>query len=176
MDLEEIYPWDMREFAKAVLGTEDSRQPLVSEMHRWGGLNVSGRLRVLETPRHYDFAELRMTPAQVREQLSRMERQNVVAFQTRNPMHRVHEALTKRASDAVDGALLLHPVVGMTKPGDVDPITRVRSYKALVNEHYDADRTVLALLPLAMRMAGPREALWHDHPPQLRREPPDCGT
>jgi sulfate adenylyltransferase len=87
--------------------------------------------------------------------------QNVVAFQTRNPLHRVHEELTKRAIQEVDGVLLLHPVVGMTKPGDVDHYTRVRTYKALADNYYDSNRILLALLPLAMRMAGPREALWH---------------
>jgi sulfate adenylyltransferase len=85
----------------------------------------------------------------------------VVAFQTRNPMHRSHEELTKRAAEQIGGALLIHPVVGLTKPGDVDHYTRVRSYRALVERHYDARRTLLSLLPLAMRMAGPREALWH---------------
>jgi sulfate adenylyltransferase len=87
--------------------------------------------------------------------------ENVVAFQTRNPMHRIHEELTKRAADEVNGALLIHPVVGMTKPGDVDHYTRVRTYKALYENYYDKKRTLLSLLPLAMRMAGPREALWH---------------
>src|SRR6185369_9677641 len=86
---------------------------------------------------------------------------NVVAFQTRNPMHRAHEELTKRAIEAIDGVLLLHPSVGMTKPGDVDHYTRVRTYKALTENHYQPGRVLLSLLPLAMRMAGPREALWH---------------
>jgi sulfate adenylyltransferase len=85
----------------------------------------------------------------------------VVAFQTRNPLHRSHEELTKRAAEQCDGSLLLHPVVGLTKPGDVDHYTRVRSYRALVDAHYDPKRTLLSLLPLAMRMAGPREAVWH---------------
>jgi sulfate adenylyltransferase len=85
----------------------------------------------------------------------------VVAFQTRNPLHRVHEELTKRASQEVDGVLLLHPVVGLTKPGDVDHYTRVRTYRSLAGKYYEKDRILLSLLPLAMRMAGPREALWH---------------
>ena len=85
----------------------------------------------------------------------------VVAFQTRNPLHRSHEELTKRAAASVGGALLIHPVVGLTRPGDVDHYTRVRTYKALVEKHYDPRRTLLSLLPLAMRLAGPREALWH---------------
>ena len=84
-----------------------------------------------------------------------------MAFQTRNPLHRAHEELTKRAAASVDGTLLLHPVVGLTKPGDVDHYTRVRTYQALTQNHYESDRVLLSLLPLAMRLAGPREALWH---------------
>lgn len=161
MTIEELYPWDPAVFAQHVLGTQDSKHPLVNEMSRWGRLNAAGKLRVLQLPRHYDFQELRRTPAQTREVLAERGRNNVVAFQTRNPLHRAHEELTKRATAAVDGVLLLHPVVGMTKPGDVDHYTRVRTYKALAQNHYDQDRIVLSLLPLAMRMGGPREALWH---------------
>jgi sulfate adenylyltransferase len=161
MTVEELYPWDLREVAEKVFGTQDLRHPLVAEMHRWGKLNISGRLQVLQLPRHYDFQELRLTPAQTRARLEQFSHSNVVAFQTRNPLHRVHEELTKRATQEVDGTLLLHPVVGMTKPGDVDHYTRVRTYKALASNHYDPDRILLSLLPLAMRMAGPREALWH---------------
>jgi sulfate adenylyltransferase len=115
----------------------------------------------LQLPFHYDFQELRLTPAETRTRLKSFRRNNVVAFQTRNPLHRVHEELTKRASEEVDGVLLLHPAVGMTKPGDIDHFTRVRTYKALAARYYDQDRILLSLLPLAMRMAGPREALWH---------------
>ncbi len=161
MTIEEIYEWDRDEVAQKVFGTLDPRHPLVAEMSRWGRLNISGRLRVLALPKHYDFRDLRLTPAQTRERLEAAGHENVVAFQTRNPMHRVHEELTKRAIESVDGTLLLHPVVGMTKPGDVDYFTRVRTYKALVSKYYEPDRVVLSLLPLAMRMAGPREALWH---------------
>ena len=161
MTVEEIYEWDRDEVARQVLGTLDLRHPLVAEMHRWGRLNLSGRLKVLQLPRHYDFQELRLTPAQTRQRLEAFGRANVVAFQTRNPLHRVHEELTKRAAEEVDGVLLLHPVVGMTKPGDVDHYTRVRAYKALARRYYDPERILLSLLPLAMRLAGPREALWH---------------
>ncbi|MBN1287635.1 MAG: bifunctional sulfate adenylyltransferase/adenylylsulfate kinase [Anaerolineae bacterium] len=161
MTVEEIYEWDHDEVARQVLGTQDVRHPLVAEMHGWGKHNISGRLRVLNLPVHYDFQALRLTPAQVRARLEAFGRRNVVAFQTRNPLHRVHEELTKRAAASVDGVLLLHPVVGMTKPGDVDHYTRVRTYKALVENYYEHDRVALALLPLAMRMGGPREALWH---------------
>ncbi len=161
MTLEEIYEWDRNQVAQEVFGTSDLRHPLVAEMHRWGKLNISGRLRVLSVPPHYDFRELRLTPVETRSRLMELGRPNVVAFQTRNPLHRVHEELTKRASQDIDGVLLLHPVVGMTKAGDVDHYTRVRTYKALASHYYDQDRILLALLPLAMRLAGPREALWH---------------
>jgi sulfate adenylyltransferase len=161
MTIEEAYAWDRDEVARLVFGTQDTRHPLVAEMHGWGKVNVSGRLRVVNLPHHPDFANLRLTPRQVRERLALTGRQNIVAFQTRNPLHRVHEELTKRASEEVDGLLLLHPVVGMAKPGDVDHFTRVRTYKALAQRYYDPHRILLALLPLAMRLAGPREALWH---------------
>ena len=161
MTIEETYDWDRDEVAQNVFGTEDLRHPLVAEMHRWGRLNISGRLQVLQLPKHYDFQDLRLTPAQTRARLETFDRRDVVAFQTRNPLHRVHEELTKRATQEVDGVLLLHPVVGLTKPGDVDHFTRVRTYKALAARYYDPGRILLALLPLAMRLAGPREALWH---------------
>jgi sulfate adenylyltransferase len=161
MTIDEIYEWDPLSMAKSVLGTTDLRHPLVAEMNRWGKLNLSGPLRVLRLPRHRDFIDLRLTPAQARAQLKTFGYPNVVAFQTRNPMHRVHEELTRRASEEHNAALLLHPAVGITNPGDVDHYTRVRTYKALVDNYYDPKRTLLALLPLAMRMAGPREALWH---------------
>jgi sulfate adenylyltransferase len=161
LTVEEIYEWDRDEVARSVFGTLDLRHPLVVEMRRWGSLNVSGRLQVLRLPPRYDFRDLRLTPVEVRERLAGARHANVVAFQTRNPLHRVHEELTKRAIDRLDATLLLHPSVGMTRPGDVDHYTRVRTYRALAEHHYSPDRVVLALLPLAMRMAGPREAVWH---------------
>ncbi len=162
MTIEEIYEWDINETAEKVFGTTDLRHPLVAEMYRWGKLNISGRLRVLQLPLRYDFKEMRLTPAQTRARLEAdSPTGNVVAFQTRNPLHRVHEELTKRAAASVDGTLLLHPVVGMTRPGDVDHYTRVRTYKVLTENYYEPGSVVLSLLPLAMRMAGPREAVWH---------------
>jgi sulfate adenylyltransferase len=161
MQVEEIYEWKLEQVASHVFGTTDLRHPVVAEMHRWGPLNISGKLTVLQLPPHYDFRELRLTPAQTRERLQALAVSNVVAFQTRNPLHRAHEEITKRACETVDGVLLLHPVVGMTKPGDVDHYTRVRTYKALAERYYDPARIVLSLLPLAMRFAGPREAVWH---------------
>lgn len=161
MRVEDIYPWDLDDVAMQVFKTRDLRHPLVAEMHRWGRVNISGELKVLELPKHYDFTELRLTPKQTRGSLMALGYSNVVAFQTRNPLHRAHEELTKRAMEEIKGALLLHPVVGMTKPGDVDHYTRVRTYQSLVSRNYDQDRVLLALLPLAMRLAGPREALFH---------------
>lgn len=161
MRVEEMFERDLIEEARSVYGTTDPRHPLVAEMYSWGRFNISGELRVLMLPRHFDFNELRLSPSEVRRRLAAKGAREVVAFQTRNPLHRAHEELTKRAAARIGGTLLLHPAVGMTKPGDIDHFTRVRSYKALVERYYDADRTLLALTPLAMRMAGPREALWH---------------
>jgi sulfate adenylyltransferase len=161
MSVEEVYEWGREEEARLAYGTTDLRHPLVAEMNSWGELCISGELRVLALPRYYDFRDLRLTPAQVREKMKALGHANVVAFQTRNPLHRAHEELTRRAAQSINGALLLHPVVGLTKPGDIDHFTRVRSYKALAQHYFDPQRTLLALLPLAMRMAGPREALWH---------------
>jgi sulfate adenylyltransferase len=161
MHVEEVYGWDPEELSQKVFGTLDSRHPLVAELRRWGEVNISGSLQVLQLPRRYDFQELRLTPRQTREKLTGFGHENVIAFQTRNPLHRVHEELTKRAIQERDGVLLLHPAIGMTKPGDVDHFTRVRTYQALAECYYDSKRILLALLPLAMRMAGPREALWH---------------
>jgi sulfate adenylyltransferase len=161
MDVEEVYEWNLAATAEKVFGKNDPRHPLVAEMNRWGNLNISGPLRVLQLPAHYDFHHLRLTPRQTRAHLEKFGYENIVAFQTRNPLHRVHEELTKRATEEINGVLLLHPVVGLTKPGDVDHFTRVRTYKALASRYYDPDRILLSLLPLAMRMGGPREALWH---------------
>jgi sulfate adenylyltransferase len=161
MKLEEVFSWSPEKEARLAYGSDDARHPMVSEMGRWGKVCISGELKVINLPKYYDFVEIRRTPAEVRAMLEAMGHDNVVAFQTRNPLHRIHEELTKRAADKVGGSLLIHPVVGMTKPGDVDHYTRVRIYKALYENYYDKNSTALSLLPLAMRMAGPKEALLH---------------
>jgi len=161
MTIDEVFKRDTSREAELVYGTMDDRHPLVAEMASWPLTTISGPLRVINVPKHYDFVEHRRTPTQVRTALNLMGYPNVVAFQTRNPIHRAHEELTKRATRQIDGTLLIHPVVGLTKPGDIDHFTRVRSYRVLVENHYDEQRTLLSLLPLAMRMAGPREAVWH---------------
>jgi len=161
MLVEEVFGWDSNEEAQAVCGSTDPRHPLVAEMGGWGPVYLSGPLRPLALPIHNSFVSLMKAPLETRSILAEKCRPNVVAFQTRNPMHRSHEELTKRAAKQVDGTLLIHPVVGLTKPGDVPVHTRVRCYRALVENYYPSDRTVLSLLPLAMRLAGPREAVWH---------------
>src|SRR4026208_912345 len=161
MNLDEVYHWDLATEAALAYGSNDPRHPMVSEMERWGKVCISGAIKVVNLPKYHDFIDLRLTPAQVREILEGMGNDNVVAFQTRNPLQRIHEELTKRAAAEVKGSLLVHPTVGMTKPGDVDHYTRVRTYKALVDNHYDRNSTMLSLLPLAMRMGGPKEALLH---------------
>jgi len=161
MRIEEVFRWDPDREARLVYGTTDAKHPMVSEMEHWNDLCISGELKVLNLPKYYDFVDIRRTPVQTRALLEEMGNPKVVAFQTRNPMHRVHEDLTKRAAERVGGSLLIHPVVGLTKPGDVDHYTRVRVYKALMEKYYDDYDAVLSLLPLAMRMGGPREALLH---------------
>ena len=147
--------------AEQVFGTSSLEHPAVDYlMNQAGSYYLSGTLEGVSLPRQYDFKAIRHTPGQLRTAFARNGWQKVVAFQTRNPMHRAHKELTDRAAEAIGGKLLIHPAVGMTKPGDIDHFTRVRSYKSLLR-HYPRNAAMLSLLPLAMRMGGPREALWH---------------
>src|SRR5512139_1705074 len=161
MRLEELYTWDRDAECMAVLGTTDSRHPLVSEMHGWGRMLASGPLKVVNLPRHHDFRGLRRTPAEVRMLLEALQRSDVVAYQPRHPMHRAHETLTKAAAAETGGSLLIQPVVGIAGYGDLEHYTRVRCYEALFDHYYDAGQALLNLIPLAVRMAGPRAGLWH---------------
>ncbi|MBK8285588.1 MAG: bifunctional sulfate adenylyltransferase/adenylylsulfate kinase [Ahniella sp.] len=155
------YRPDRHEEAMHVFGTTDLRHPAVAQLlERSQPVYLGGRILALQTPLHYDFRRLRQTPRELRAEFERQGFTRVVAFQTRNPMHRAHFELTRRAAEAIDGALLIHPVVGLTKPGDIDHYTRVRCYEKLLAQ-YPGHHTVLSLLNLAMRMGGPREALWH---------------
>jgi ATP sulfurylase len=145
----------------AVFGSADPSHPGVAYLLRHTHRRyVTGVLEALRLPEHRDFRPLRHTPAQLRAEFARRGWSRVVAFQTRNPMHRAHQELTLRAARKHDANLLVHPVVGVTKPGDVEPGTRVRCYQAIMPSYPDG-HAMLSLLPLAMRMAGPREALWH---------------
>jgi sulfate adenylyltransferase len=161
LHVEEVYPFDKEAEAQGAYGSTDLKHPSVAYLERQPGHYAAGRLEVLRVPPHYDFVELRRTPAELREHFRSLGWSKVVAFQTRNPLHRAHEELTKRAAEQAGGGLLIHPVVGVTKPGDVDHYTRVRCYRALVDNYYEPGSVVLSLLPLAMRMAGPREVLLH---------------
>ena len=161
MALESIYRPDKDAEAKAVFGTTDDTHPAVAYLfHTANPVYLGGTLRGVEQPMHYDFRHLRDTPREMRERFRKLGWRKVVAFQTRNPMHRAHQELTFRAARDVEANLLIQPVVGMTKPGDVDHFTRVRCYEHLL-PHYPDQTTALSLLPLAMRMGGPREAAWH---------------
>jgi len=155
--------WEPDKTAEAqnVFGTEDEHHPGVYFLkHRAGPVYVGGKLRGVEPPMHYDFKLLRDSPAELRGRFRKQGWRKVVAFQTRNPMHRAHQELTFRAARECEANLLLHPVVGMTRPGDIDHYTRVRCYEHML-AHYPDQTTALSLLNLAMRMAGPKEALWH---------------
>jgi sulfate adenylyltransferase len=161
LEISSIYRPDREAEAKAVFGTIDEKHPGVSYLRRRSNeVYLGGKLRGVEVPGHYDFKHLRDTPKEIRDRFHKLGWRRVVAFQTRNPMHRAHQELTFRAAKDVEANLLIHPVVGMTKPGDVDHFTRVRCYEHLLR-HYPEQTTTLSLLPLAMRMGGPREAIWH---------------
>ena len=152
---------DKRAEALAVFGSEDRAHPAVRYLlDHAGSVYLGGRVQGVEAPMHYDFKHLRDTPQELRDRFRKLGWRRVIAFQTRNPMHRAHQELTFRAAQAAEANLLIQPVVGMTKPGDVDHFTRVRCYEKLLH-HYPEQTTSLSLLPLAMRMAGPREAVWH---------------
>jgi sulfate adenylyltransferase len=157
----ELYRPDRDREAKLVFGTTDTAHPGVAYLlGKSGPVYVGGRLEVLAPPVHYDYKPLRQSPAQLRARFEDLGWSRVVAFQTRNPMHRAHVELTLRAAHQIEANLLIHPSVGMTKPGDVDHHTRVRCYEAVM-KGYPHSTATLALLPLAMRMGGPREAVWH---------------
>lgn len=147
--------------ARSVFGTTDTTHPGVNALlHHTGAVYVGGKITCLKMPTHYDFASLRQTPAELKNLFQEKKWDKVVAFQTRNPMHRAHQELTLRAAKEHDAKLLIHPVVGMTKPGDIDYVTRIHCYSKVLKTYLE-NQAMLSLLPLAMRMGGPREALWH---------------
>ncbi|HXH04758.1 MAG TPA: bifunctional sulfate adenylyltransferase/adenylylsulfate kinase [Candidatus Competibacteraceae bacterium] len=161
LEVGDIWQPDKRHEALKVFGSDDARHPGVNYLfHKAGPVYVGGRVYGIEPPIHYDFKALRFTPRELREMFRKRGWSRIVAFQTRNPMHRAHQELTFRAAQIAEANLLIHPVVGMTKPGDIDHYSRVRCYEHLI-KHYPEQTSALALLHLAMRMGGPREALWH---------------
>ena len=152
---------DKHREAERVFGADDMAHPAVAYLHdRAGSVYLGGPVTGLQPPVHYDFRARRDTPNELRAYFRKLGWSRVVAFQTRNPLHRAHQELTFRAAREAQANLLIHPVVGMTKPGDVDHFTRVRCYEAVLDQ-YPSSTTHLSLLNLAMRMGGPREALWH---------------
>ena len=161
LHVEAVWQPDRKAEAQSVFGTTSAVHPGVDYLLNKGNpWYVGGRLEGVQAPSHYDFRTLRLTPAELRAEFARLGWRRVVAFQTRNPMHRAHVELTFRAAKQVEANLLIHPSVGMTKPGDVDYFTRVRCYQLLLSK-FPAGSVKLSMLPLAMRMGGPREAIWH---------------
>ncbi len=147
--------------AEKVFGADDIAHPAVNYLHNTAGkIYLGGPVTGIQQPVHYDFRGRRDTPNELRAYFRKMGWRKVVAFQTRNPLHRAHQELTFRAAKEAQANLLIHPVVGMGKPGDIDHFTRVRCYEAVLDQ-YPASTTSMSLLNLAMRMAGPREAVWH---------------
>ena len=161
LNVEEVWQPDRKAEAQAVFASTSAAHPGADyAMNKANPWYVGGTLEGTQPPSHYDFRNLRLTPAEVRAEFARIGWRRVVAFQTRNPMHRAHVELAFRAAKQVEASLLIHPVVGMTKPGDVDYYTRVRCYQLLLSK-FPQSTAKLSLLPLAMRMGGPREAIWH---------------
>ena len=159
--VEEVWTPDRRAEAEAVFGAASPEHPGAAHLiERTQPCYVGGTLTGVQPVTHYDYRLLRHSPRELRTEFAKLGWTRVVAFQTRNPMHRAHQELTLRAAKEVEASLLIHPVVGMTKPGDVDHYTRVRCYQALLHR-YPRKTALLSLLPLAMRMGGPREAVWH---------------
>ncbi|MGI9482254.1 MAG: bifunctional sulfate adenylyltransferase/adenylylsulfate kinase [Hyphomicrobiales bacterium] len=161
LDVSDVWSPDKAKEAEQVFGTNDEKHPAVHYLKNIAGpVCTGGTLRGVEAPTHYDYRQHRHTPNELRALLEKWGWYKVVAFQTRNPLHRAHQELTLRAAKENQANLLLHPVVGLTKPGDVDHFTRVRCYEAIMDS-YPEQTTFMSLLHLAMRMGGPREALWH---------------
>ncbi|KDQ21600.1 hypothetical protein BOTBODRAFT_123392 [Botryobasidium botryosum FD-172 SS1] len=161
LTIEDIYQPDKIHEAINVFGADDPAHPSVAYLrNRVKDFYVGGKVQAVQLPTYFDYVALRFTPTELRTHFKKLAWRKVVAFQTRNPMHRAHRELTVRAARELQSNILIHPVVGLTKPGDVDHYTRVRVYEAIMTK-YPNGLAHLSLLPLAMRMAGPREAVWH---------------
>ena len=157
----DVWSPDKKMEAEAVFKSTDTFHPGVNNLFtKTKDVYIGGEVLAIQNPKHYDYSLLRHSPMELKEQFDKMGWEKIVAFQTRNPMHRAHKEIAYRAAMDVGANLLIHPVVGQTKPGDIDHFTRVRCYQKILN-YYPEGTTMLSLLPLSMRMGGPREALWH---------------
>ena len=161
MEVQDIWEPDKMKEAELVFGTIDDSHPGVDFLlNNSNPIYIGGELEYIDLPHHYDYQHIRHTPKTLKDKFSEMGWGNIVAFQTRNPLHRAHVEMTLNSIKDLNAKLLVHPVVGMTKPGDVDHYTRVRCYEHVLKK-YPENTALLSLIPLAMRMGGPREALWH---------------
>ncbi|MDC0881725.1 bifunctional sulfate adenylyltransferase/adenylylsulfate kinase [Candidatus Marinimicrobia bacterium] len=161
LEVEDKWEPDLNKEAELIFGTKDLSHPGVDYLLNYSNnIYIGGKVELIDLPHHYDYKDLRLSPKILKKKFKDLGWDNIVAFQTRNPLHKAHVEMTLKALEDLDANLLIHPVVGMTKSGDVDHFTRVRCYQHVL-EKYPANKAILSLIPLAMRMGGPREALWH---------------
>ena len=161
LEVEDKWEPDLNKEAELIFGTKDVSHPGVDYLLNYSNnIFIGGKVELIDLPHHYDYKDLRLSPKILKKKFKDLGWDNIVAFQTRNPLHKAHVEMTLKALEDLDANLLIHPVVGMTKAGDVDHYTRVRCYQHVL-EKYPANKAILSLIPLAMRMGGPREALWH---------------
>ena len=161
LEVENKWEPDLFKEAELIFGTKDVSHPGVDYLLNYSNnIYIGGKVELIDLPHHYDYKDLRLSPKNLKQKFKDLGWYNIVAFQTRNPLHKAHVEMTLKALEDLDANLLIHPVVGMTKAGDVDHYTRVRCYQHVLNK-YPKNRAILSLIPLAMRMGGPREALWH---------------
>ena len=161
LTIQDIWKPDLEFEAQSVFGTRDTKHPGVHYLLNTSNKNyIGGKIQRVSSPHHYDYQELRHTPDELKSIFKNKNWDKIIAFQTRNPIHKAHFELTTKAMKELNANLLIHPVVGMTKPGDVNHFTRTRCYKHIMKE-YPKSSAFLSLLPLAMRMGGPKEALLH---------------